>query len=165
MDLTEAKQLALSLMDQYGLLHEGWTFSYDTHVSRFGSAQYGPKRITMSPALVFANSKDEVEEAIRHEIAHALLGPGFGHSHAWKVVAKLVGSIGSRCYSEENVISPKGRLTAVCFSCNKTYYRHRAVKKGRTLYCGFCVKSKGLSGKNHLFGQYLTALDFREDRT
>jgi predicted SprT family Zn-dependent metalloprotease len=149
-------------MKEYGLSQDGWTFSYDQHQTRFGAAHYSPKQITMSLYLVYMNERSEVEETIRHEIAHALLGPGYGHSHAWKVVAKLVGSTGSRCYSHENVLSPKGRLTATCSTCSRIYHRHRQVKRNRKLFCGVCIKSKGLTGKNHLFSTYLEALVFVE---
>src|SRR5687767_14955649 len=85
MNLYEAAHLAKQLMRQHGLDALGWTFGFDHARRRFGRCDYTDKRITLSRALTFLNSVDEVRDTVLHEIAHALT-PGAGHGARWRAM-------------------------------------------------------------------------------
>lgn len=83
----QAQKLALDLMLEYGLIHNGWTFRIDKGgVHRYGSCSWTRKEITLG--LAFVTNPGAPAEAIRdtilHEIAHALCPPGSGHSQIWR---------------------------------------------------------------------------------
>lgn len=145
-DLSEVKGLALSLMRDYGLISDGWSFEFDMHPRRYGVCKYDSKVISISLFLAGANSLEQTEDTIRHEIAHALLGAGYGHSHAWKVVARLVGAKPETYYNESEIQNIKGRWSTTCPKCSKTYYAARLTKRlaGKTnvrLVCSVCRKA------------------------
>ena len=57
--------------------------------------------------LSFKNAdKDQINDTILHEIAHALVGPGNGHNLKWKKKAKEIGCTG-KIYHENEFATPK----------------------------------------------------------
>lgn len=135
MKLTEAQQLALSLMREHGLIEKGWTFQFDKAVRRFGCCYQSSKRITLSKALVELNEESIVKNTILHEIAHALVGAGVGHSWIWKQKAIQIGCSGERCYSSE-VVRPKAKYSGSCPNCNRQIARNKRMD----LACGKCCR-------------------------
>ena len=83
-------------------------------------------------------SLDFILDTIRHEIAHALVGPGHGHSIVWQHAAKQVGADTSATYEECDNIE-KLRLSKVkyvmCFEDKivQTYMRKPNKKTLATL--------------------------------
>lgn len=134
MELMEARALALELMKQHGL--EFWHFEFDNAKCRFGICRHKRRTIGLSRNLVLLNNKEQVKDTILHEIAHALVGPGYGHSWVWRQKALEIGCDGERCYSNDKVNPVVGRLIAKCPNCNHQYYKHRTPK--RKLACGKC---------------------------
>jgi len=136
--LSEAKTLAIDLMDKYELLDLRWSFEFDNARRRFGCCRYGSKRITLSKELVSLNDKTRVTNTILHEIAHALVGYGHGHDSIWKRKALEIGCDGNRCYSTKNTIIVEPKYKAICKKCEHTYNRHRQPK--HQMSCGVCSK-------------------------
>lgn len=135
MTLFEAHVLFQTLQKDLGL-PEDWTLRFDNAKRRFGSCQYRTKTITLSRYLVVLNASDQVGQTIRHEIAHALVGPGHGHNHVWRAMAIKCGDDGQRCYSSETVNTPQAPYAATCTGCGKVYKRHRRPRTARS--CGAC---------------------------
>jgi predicted RNA-binding Zn-ribbon protein involved in translation (DUF1610 family) len=75
-----------------------------------------------------------------HEIAHALVGPGYGHCWVWKRKALEIGCNGKRCHSKEDTILVESTLIANCPNCGKEYGRFRKPRKQYS--CGKCSKGK-----------------------
>lgn len=96
MDLTEGEELALSLMEEHGLIEKGWTFRYDKATSRLGACHFHKMQISLSRLMVTYAEREDVEQTILHEIAHALLPPEVGHYKPWKVLAASIGYTGER---------------------------------------------------------------------
>lgn len=100
MDLAAAETLAERLMTKHGL--EGWAFGFDRATTRLGRCAYGRRLITISRLFALAASAGQVEQALLHEIAHALLpthnrwGRPLGHGPEWKLLAAAIGYTGSR---------------------------------------------------------------------
>jgi predicted SprT family Zn-dependent metalloprotease len=144
MQLTEAKKLAINLMEQHGLLDKGWYFEFDNARRRFGVCRYGTKSIGLSKHLVSLNDEARVKNTILHEIAHALVGPGYGHDHVWRRKAIEIGCDGQRCYSSKVVETPESRYIAECKGCGKVHKRHkmtRSLKFGSSS-CGTCSNGR-----------------------
>lgn len=135
MRLNEAKDLAITLMKEHGILQQGWKFEFDNAKRRFGCCKYRLKMITLSVYLTEINNFDRVKNTILHEIAHALC-PKQGHNHMWKKKAIEIGCDGQRCYSSDNTETIKGNYIAICCSCGK---EHTKFRKPKLLHsCGKC---------------------------
>ena len=100
--------LALRLMEDLGrdLLGEplqarGWSFGYDRARRRLGACHPASRRITLSAARADELAEAEVEDTIRHEIAHAIDWERRGttnHDATWKAVARACGASPSRTF-------------------------------------------------------------------
>lgn len=140
MRLNDAGTLALSLMDQHGLLNKGWHFEFDRAVKRFGCCHYKTKTISLSKQLVQLNDAAQCTDTILHEIAHALVGRGQGHNRVWQRKAIEIGCNGQRCYDVTTVTRPKLPYKLVCPTCGVSTTRAR--KPSPTLACGRCCAGK-----------------------
>lgn len=91
-----ARKKAIALMDEHGLFEAGWMFDFDRAVRRLGNCDLIRKRITVSKYFTGAANLDEFEQALLHEIAHALLPASAKHGVEWQVKAKEIGYRGTR---------------------------------------------------------------------
>lgn len=139
MKLTEAKELAISLMEKHSLLDKGWYFEYDNAKRRFGCCFYYERKITLSKELTSLNDVNRVKNTILHEIAHALVGIGNGHNRVWQNKAIEIGCDGKRCYDSSVVATPTPNYLAVCPNCNKEFKRMKRTTSSHS--CGKCCKS------------------------
>ena len=110
------------------LVSLGWTFDFDRARKRLGACHLKRRKITLSTYLTRSLSDDEVEETLRHEIAHAIdaeLRGTTNHDARWKAIAKACGARPDRCHSGPLPWDPKAPYVAECPSCEKrcTLYR------------------------------------------
>lgn len=143
MDLKHASTLASSLLKNHGLFELGWRVRFDNSTRRFGQCRYRDKMISLSMALVQLNDREQVQETILHEIAHALVGPGIGHGPEWQEMCLVVGCKPIRCYNLDEVSTPKGNWCATCPSCGMTDRRLKRPKRLVGMYCKKCGPDKG----------------------
>jgi len=143
MNLNEAEKLAIYLMRAWGIRQTGWKFKYDGAKRRFGSCHYGTKTITLSRHLTQLNSRDEVEDTILHEIAHAL-APGDHHGQAWKAACIKVGAKPVRCY-ENDVASPEPNYHGICPACGQVRCRRYRLRweTRNSIICKPCYEDHG----------------------
>lgn len=123
MQLLEVITLGNKLMQQHGLTQRGWVFELDNAKRRFGVCSYRKRKISISRVLASLNDVLTVKDTILHEIAHALVGGGHGHNQIWKNKCIEIGAKPNRCYSHDDVFTPKLRYHATCEGCNKDYYK------------------------------------------
>lgn len=155
MELQAAQQLAIDLMKQFGIAST-WRFEFDNAKTRFGCCHKHQFLITLSRELVLRNEQPEVEDTIRHEIAHALVKTPstytFGrrgrakrdiHGADWKAMCKITGAKPERCYTHEDVETVEGDWQAICAGCGKKHTMHRRPK--RELFCSakYCKAKHG----------------------
>lgn len=133
MDKKEALNLALTKMDEFGLLDEGWGFKFSKSKSAAGTCYHRKKLIAISEAYVELNSREGILNTILHEIAHALLPSNVHHDSTWRKLFIHIGGNGSRTHS---LIQPKGKYSYVCPSCKEGYEQYRGKPKNYT--CGKC---------------------------
>ena len=138
----DTRALALRLMDELGrallgepLAARGWTFGFDRARRRLGACRPGPRRITLSAPLLAHLSAAEVEDTLRHEIAHAVdveRRGRTGHDRAWKAVARACGARPERTYGgdlpDDADAAP---YRAVCPSCGAASGLHRQPVRAR----------------------------------
>lgn len=139
MRLTEAVDLALTLMNDHGL-GLTWSFGFDNAKQRCGLCQHHRRRITLSRHYVRLNDEAEVRDTILHEIAHALTGPGAGHGVQWQAQAIRIGARPNRC--AVGVAMPEGDVEGVCSpGCTARHNRHRMPPKRlvNTYQCNRCL--------------------------
>jgi predicted SprT family Zn-dependent metalloprotease len=132
----EVRDLANELMTKHGLIAIGWRLGFDSAKRRCGLCSYRKKVISLSVYTCFRMPLSEVEDTIKHEIAHALVGPGHNHDWVWKAKAREIGAKPDRCSSIE-VERPTGKYVAHC-SCS-THYLYRRPKYDLSSYrCAKC---------------------------
>jgi predicted SprT family Zn-dependent metalloprotease len=130
------RNLCEALMGEH-LDLEVWKFGYDSAKKRLGACHWDDHRLTVSRYLVDLHSLDEIDQVMRHEIAHALAGSNAGHGPKWK---KLATSIGYRHkkISGEQIGDATAKLIGTCPSGHKVY-RHRRPKS--VMSCSRCSGS------------------------
>ncbi|MFA5385704.1 MAG: SprT-like domain-containing protein [Eubacteriales bacterium] len=119
----DAQALAIEKMVKHGLYD--WSFKWSNAKRQFGLCQYRKKVIKLSLSLTLLNDRKRVLDTILHEIAHAILGPGYGHGRKWKQTAQSIGCNGKRCYSSNEVKTPQKSYIGTCPNCGITVQRFR----------------------------------------
>ncbi|PAP74164.1 SprT-like domain-containing protein [Rubrivirga marina] len=145
--LDETRALALRLFDELGrdvlgesLRQRGWTFGFDRARKRLGVCRVRDKRVTLSSHLARTLPEAEVEDTVRHEIAHALDAERRGrtnHDRTWKALARRCGAKPERCYSGDLPDDPAAPYVATCPSCDATLGRYR--EPATPLRCRACA--------------------------
>lgn len=128
---------ALDLMSFYGVLQKGWKFTFDNTKRRLGVCKYTSGIISLSKAYIENGlSYVEVNDTIRHEIAHILAGSKAKHNWYWGAIAKALDATPKACVRP--TVQPKGRYETKCPECNWTGYRYK--KWNRNYICPNCEK-------------------------
>lgn len=147
--LEGTRDLALRLMDALGreilgepLQARGWSFGFDRARRRLGACRAGSRQITLSAHLTPHLSAEEVEDTVRHEIAHALDIESRGqtnHDQTWKALARRCGAKPERCYSGALSADHAAPYAATCPSCRAVRARYR--EPATPLRCRICVRA------------------------
>jgi predicted SprT family Zn-dependent metalloprotease len=113
MKLQDAKALTELLLEETGLTEAGWEFRW-THENRVhGRCVWKDKVIELSTRLTSANTETVVEDTIRHELAHALVGAGHGHGPVWQAKAVALGATPRATCKNGNHVKMVGNLVTV----------------------------------------------------
>lgn len=121
--IIEVKNLACNLMKDFGLY--GWQFGYQESKFYLGNCTYetkdNPGKIHLGVQYVILNPISEIEDTIRHEIAHALTGKRENaHDNVWKCMAVIVGA----------KPEPSKSVISKCFLIDKYNFTTRAAAWG-----------------------------------
>ena len=91
MDLKKAHDMAIHEISRFYELSD-WKFGWNRRKTSLGICWHGRRRIELSRLLTEREPDEElILDTIRHEIAHALVGPEHGHDAVWRGIARLVG--------------------------------------------------------------------------
>jgi len=122
---------------------------------------YDERRIVFNILHLASRSEVEVKQTILHEVAHALVGPGFGHNEVWRNKAKELGlenplpcapsdvDAGRSINEAETPKRTFNRLNILCPVCKvQAEETSSAVINGKRwsrLKCGHLIKKEVLS--------------------
>lgn len=132
-NLREVSIWAETLIRRY-LDPDEWTFAFDRAKRRAGCTHYAKKQITVSRYLAEKWDDADIYQTLLHEIAHAMLEPGAGHSKEWLETARRIGYKGGRTHNGEIAIEHatwKGE-------CPSGHIFHRFRAPHRTTSCRQC---------------------------
>lgn len=90
----------VALNAEYPQLSE-WRVGVNSAKRRLGVCKYGKKVIEVSVYVLQRGDEKQVLNTLRHEVAHALLPVGEGHSRRWRALHKKLGGDGERCTDME----------------------------------------------------------------
>jgi predicted SprT family Zn-dependent metalloprotease len=136
MNLDEAKTIMLTEMEMHGL--DDWNFAWSRAKGFLGMCSYSEQTLYLSKPLTEVNTLATMTDTIRHEIAHALVGPGKGHGAEWKAMARALG-VKPRAADKNAVTVPK-KYFAV-HHCGRKFSRDRLPSSRR--YCTACWNASG----------------------
>lgn len=142
MDIKRAEMMARDLIGFYQL--DGWSLKWDKAVTRNGQCRYGRREIGLSRRIFELANEEKALNTIVHELAHAVLGFGYGHGPVWAMTARAMGCDGHAC---NTIVDPQmlAKRCYRCTSCGWKYFCNRRLKNVGTRYHKLC-KEKGLSG-------------------
>lgn len=134
------RTLAQDLLDQFELTDWQFAFMSRRATWRFGDCDHSRKLIRLSPVLTEMNHMGEVEDTLRHEIAHALCDPSDGHNARFYAKCIEVGARQERCYGPD--VNRPGRKRKPdryrrrCITCDSSrrYRGHLSADRA----CGEC---------------------------
>jgi predicted SprT family Zn-dependent metalloprotease len=112
-----------------------WSFGWDSAKKRLGVCKYDQHLISLSRYFVDLHSLEEIDQVMRHEIAHALAGPKAGHGPKWKKIATEIGYNHKRISGDE-IGNATAKLIGTCPN-GHVVYRHRQPKS--PLSCSRCA--------------------------
>lgn len=136
--------LARRLMEEFGVRYD-FCFNKrkrDIGLCRFPGDPKAPNgRIELSTDYVANSDMSDIDDTIRHEIAHAIAARQgeFRHGPAWKEACLLTGAKPNRL----STYIPKGKLKATCPSCGTEFVRHRRPRSGTEVWCRACGRENG----------------------
>ena len=128
------RNIAESLMAEH-LEMAVWSFGFDSAKKRLGVCKYAEHLISLSRYFVDLHSFEEIDQVIRHEIAHALAGSNAGHGPKWKKLATELG-YNHKKISGDEIGNATAKLIGACPN-GHTVYRHRKPKS--PLSCSKCA--------------------------
>lgn len=131
--LEYAMSLGNNLLAQNGLTY--WKMKYDNRRSSLAVTIHDKKIISFSKYFIFVANKSQLEGVTLHEITHALLGPGYGHSNKFISLCKRIGA--TTKYTRCSIDIPIRKYIATCPECG---YRGSYNKNNKVLYCAKCFK-------------------------
>ena len=103
--LAEISALARAFLarhqEQYPGPLEGWNFAWDAALRRGGVCNYQDRIIGLSAAYALVAAREEIEDTILHEIAHAIVGGHHNHDQTWRDMALKIGCSAEVCHTVE----------------------------------------------------------------
>ena len=136
-----ALDMARQLLSEHGLAD--WSVGINHRFSRsLGRCSFRHKRIDLAGWIFQRCGWEEIQDTVRHEVAHALAGPGTGHGPLWKTEARRLGALPKSCARSDGTwASPASERPPSwllrCLGCGREFPRKRRVQV-RRFRCGGC---------------------------
>jgi predicted SprT family Zn-dependent metalloprotease len=115
-----------------------WNFRWDSARTRGGICKHLEKTITISRIVTALNDDSWFIETMRHEIAHAIVGPGHGHNAVWRRTLINLGGNGSRTHSGA-VKREAHKVLWICHKCGQSGTKPRL---GKNAFWSACIKCR-----------------------
>jgi len=143
------RRLAHQLMDEHGLIEDGWSFRISDTKRALGRC-WNRRKVIEYSKYYLDESEDQIRDTILHEIAHALIDEKHGHDEVWRRKCVEVGANPDRTVDSSGLVSkPRYNFVIKCVNpnCPRPYkgYRYRvkrdALKRTYCKGCGAYVKA------------------------
>lgn len=87
----EAIEFGRAELKKHGLSDWSIKLSHDEKIQYYGLCVHNDKAILLNDFHIDIHGSKETKNTILHEIAHALVGPGYGHNDVWRTKAIEIG--------------------------------------------------------------------------
>ncbi len=149
MNIAETKKVVHQLLQEHNLFDQGWRFKLSRGKHRIGSCHYQDQTIRISHSHIVMGTNAEVMDTIKHEVAHALVGPGKGHGPEWKTTAWRIGA--SPRASTHLSYNVPYKYAIKCGVCGRVLQkRHRRMNPNR-LRTRHCINCGDATSRGHLY--------------
>ena len=155
-----ASRRAKELIQEFqlkGHIGNNWHFQWNRGLRFLGRCNYCKGTIELSYHYAQHGSLADIEDTIRHEIAHAMAGPMAKHGPFWKSACLVTGAKPLACFSDKNPIPAK--YISNCAVCNKEY---RCYRKLKNMNSRICNGEKCKQVKPYAFLKWITVTDDRK---
>lgn len=105
----DAQKICDDKLREHGLYSKGWRTCFTKADNFLARCYYDEKRIQINVIMLQSVSEADYMQTVLHEIAHALIGPGFGHGPEWINKAKEIGLSDPVACIKGNFSIDKGR--------------------------------------------------------
>lgn len=80
------------------LQNEGvdYIIGFNTNRNRLGVCRHSKRTVEFSERFLNVLPREEIVDVIKHEVAHAAVGPGHGHNGVWLAKYRALGGKGGR---------------------------------------------------------------------
>lgn len=142
--ITEQKLQSCLMIGNELLIKNGlndWKLKINRKRSAIAQTAHDQKTIYYSKYFLMITDKSQLEGITLHEIAHALLGYGYGHSSKFIKLCKKISP--TSLYARSSINIPIRKYIATCPICG---YSGSYNRNDKALYCAKCCK-KGIIAK------------------
>lgn len=154
--ITRIIALATETLQTHGLAQQGWKFVIDRRpLIRVGECRYDEREVALSEWFVLSNPRHVVDDAMLHEVAHAMTHPSVGHGLAWRLACCVLGCR-SQAFNTPDTpgfVFPPFKYAATCPSCELVYGRFSISQYSRrpaSCPCGSTLKfTRTQPGREH----------------
>lgn len=131
-------------------------------MTRAGRCVYGTKTISYGIPFMLRSGEKERTNTVLHEVAHALAGPGTGHSITWKRKFISLGGNGERLsYFPQDIYTHDNFLwIGTCPTCNDRTGMSRAPKS--VWACATCPLELPTRQRIYSWKKYHVEMDPRD---
>lgn len=140
---TEAHVITFTerLLLQHGL--HGWTVKLDNAKKRAGQCTYPVRTISLSRCLIKARPIEHSLDTARHEVAHAIVGPGHGHGKVWRDKLIELGGDGEQFFELDSSSAEKlASMTKYVGICPNNHHSAYSRRPSRKRSCHRCNPSR-----------------------
>lgn len=144
-----AKTAALGMLEDNGLYE--WSVKLNNKNTTSAETHHDDKTIYLSKRFLIITDSNNFRGVMLHEIAHAMLGPGFGHGEEFMSMCSKLEV--SDEFSTHGVMMGIGKYVLSCSKCGQTGTHNSPRDK----YCGMCAKD----GEMTKFDRKINKLELR----
>lgn len=135
--LKQVADKAYNLIAEHGLVN--WQVQFNNRTVVVGETDHLEKTLTFSKKFIKVAEEHEFYGVLMHEIAHALLGPGFGHGERFIEKCMQIG-----VPEEYATYATKKHIRKYMYKCSECGYAgsHNSHKD---VYCYYCSEENKIS--------------------
>lgn len=140
------------LLANNGLIKD-WRVSINGSRSSLAWTEHTDKEISFSKFFAYTATREQFDGVILHEIAHALLGPGFGHGKEFTELCERISPNSEYATALADIGIRKYLFT--CPRCGYSGYHNSKADKA----CGSCYAG---TGKKIVFDRKVNTIEVKE---